>query len=279
MAETFCGKRCESCEEKLAMRCEGCKKPWGKPMNGDCEIAVCCSGKNHETCETCTFLNNCGKLRERENMVYYRRRKRETEERRSAQWRETITERVGLMSKWGTALFWIVILGELCGLFGASTLGNSLAVIISVAYGAALLQMAVLTPAYRTAGICCIAASLVYLVMGSIPARSAAAGWTLLLSIPGSIVALVGDYHEFHAHAEMLANVDDDFAKKWENLWKWNLRMIVIPLCAGLVAVIAPGLGAIAVVAAGMGALVIQVLKIVYLYRMSKIFRSYELPL
>ena len=40
MAETFCGKTCESCEEKLAGRCEGCKKSWGKPVNEDCEIAV-----------------------------------------------------------------------------------------------------------------------------------------------------------------------------------------------------------------------------------------------
>ena len=277
MAETFCGKTCESCEEKLTGRCEGCKKSWGKPVNEDCEIAVCCYGKGHEACETCTFLNNCGKVRGREDMLYYRRRRKEEDERRNTRWRETVTERVELMGKWCTVLFWIVIVAQFSGLMGDTMLANSLAVIFGVAYGAALLQLAPLTQQYRTAGICNMIAAVVVLLMGVVPLEGDGMALALLLTVPGSIVSLVGDYHEFHAHAEMLAGMDDAFAKKWEGLWKWSIRMLLLLFAAVLLILIVPTLGALGTMAATMGVLAVEVIKIVYLYRMAKFFRNFEL--
>lgn len=280
MAETFCGKTCESCEEKLTGRCEGCKKSWGKPVNEDCEIAVCCYGKGHEACETCTFLNNCGKVRGREDMLYYRRRRKEEDERRNTRWRETVTERVELMGKWCTVLFWVVIIAQIAGLpgeLGMTMLTNSLAVILGVAYGAALLQLAPLTGKYRTAGICNIIAAVVVMLLGALPTWGDAALWGSMILIPGAVVSLVGDYHEFHAHAEMLAGMDDAFAKKWEGLWKWSIRMLLLLFAAVLLILIVPTVGALGTMAATMGVLAVEVIKIVYLYRMAKFFRNFEL--
>lgn len=270
MPETFCGKNCENCEQKQELNCQGCKQPWGKPANEDCEIAVCCCGKGHETCETCAFRNNCGKVRGREDMLYYRRRKREEEERRRDAWRE----RAELMGKWCTALFWIVIGAEIAALLGDTMLGNSLAVIFGVAYGAALLQLAPLTQQYRTAGICALAAAVVVLIMGAIPVNSDAAVWTILLLIPGSVVSLVGDYHELHAHAEMLEGMDDEFSKKWKKLWKWQIRLLLLVAGLGWLVIVSPVLILSVMM---IGVLGVHIAKIIYLYRMAKFFRNYEL--
>ena len=43
MAETFCGKNCDLCQEKLSEECRGCKEGSGRRFGGNCPIAV---GKN-----------------------------------------------------------------------------------------------------------------------------------------------------------------------------------------------------------------------------------------
>lgn len=189
---------------------------------------------------------------------------------------ETIEQRAELMGKWCSMLFWIVIAAEIAALLGDTMLGNSLAVIFGVAYGAALLQLTPLSSAYRTAGICALGAALVVLVVGAIPISDEGSILYFLVAIPGSILSLVGDYHEFHAHAEMLKGVEDGFAGKWENLWKWNMRTILLTMGSGLLVVISPAAFAMVGFAAMIGMVVVHIAKIVYLYRMSKFFRNYE---
>lgn len=42
MAETFCGKNCDLCQEKLSEECRGCKEGPGRRFGGNCPIADCC---------------------------------------------------------------------------------------------------------------------------------------------------------------------------------------------------------------------------------------------
>lgn len=53
MAETFCGKDCDLCQEKLSEECRGCKEGPGRRFGGNCPIADCCREKYHANCDTC----------------------------------------------------------------------------------------------------------------------------------------------------------------------------------------------------------------------------------
>ena len=38
MTETFCGKDCDLCQEKLSEACRGCKEGPGRRFGGDCPL-------------------------------------------------------------------------------------------------------------------------------------------------------------------------------------------------------------------------------------------------
>lgn len=49
--ETICGISCSGCFFKD--KCKGCRKTNGKPLGGDCMVAVCCFKKGLECCNKC----------------------------------------------------------------------------------------------------------------------------------------------------------------------------------------------------------------------------------
>ena len=59
MTETFCGKDCDLCQEKLSEACRGCKEGPGRRFGGDCPIAECCRDKYHANCDTCQEAMSC----------------------------------------------------------------------------------------------------------------------------------------------------------------------------------------------------------------------------
>ena len=65
MSEMYCGKDCQTCAYREATECRGCLS-----QRQYCEIAHCCRSKGHESCETCSFRNGCGKLMEKENVPH-----------------------------------------------------------------------------------------------------------------------------------------------------------------------------------------------------------------
>lgn len=65
MTETFCGKDCDLCQEKLSEACRGRKEGPGRRFGGDCPIADCCRDKYHANCDTCQEAMSCTK-RQRE---------------------------------------------------------------------------------------------------------------------------------------------------------------------------------------------------------------------
>ncbi len=280
MAETYCGKSCAECGKKDLLSCPGCKAGPGRIYGTSCELARCVREKGHETCETCAYKGNCGTLRSRDFQPDYRRRALEAEKAR----REAIAERVPVLGKWLWILFWLVVpaniasimtmdlvIDELPGLFVP---GHLLSVASSLAYSLILIKLREQADQYRIAGICSIISTAVAFLLDMFTDGT---GWTLLVSLPASVVGLVAVYNEYMAHAAVLGGVNNELSEKWRKLWKWEISLLGATLGGVFVAIILPIIGILLTMGGAIGIIITSILKLVYLYKTAKCFREYSI--
>lgn len=282
MAETYCGKSCESCTQKEQNLCPGCHAGPGRSWSGDCEIAVCCRDRGHESCNTCTNSRYCGKFRRKDEMVERRARKQAEEEARQAE----LALKAPFFGRWLWVLFWLVIPGTVASILGMDALaaaapgvylfGKYLGVACSLVYGLILLRMASEQDAYRTAGILRLVTAAVSLLLALVAGKSSAANWTLLISLPGGVVGMVATYQEYMAHASVMDGVDNALAEKWRTLWKWYIGVFIAMFGSIVVMLIFRLLGLLVLLAALVGTVVVEILALVYLYQSAKEFRYYS---
>ena len=282
MAETYCGKSCESCTQKEQKLCPGCRLGPGRAWSGDCEIAVCCRDKGHETCGTCTNSRYCGKRGRRDVMPDYRRRRQEAEADR----KELLARQAPFMGKWLWILFWLVIPGTVASILGMDALaaaapgvylfGKYLGVACSLAYGLILLKVASKHDVYRTAGILRLVTAAASLALALLAGKGSVTGWALLISLPGGVVGLVATYQEYMAHASVLDSLDRTLAEKWRTLWKWYIGVFIATFGSLVVMLMFQLLGLLVLLAAVIGMVVVEILALVYLYQSAKEFREYS---
>lgn len=278
MAETYCGKNCAECTYKEALSCPGCAAGPGKRYYTECDLAKCCADKGHSTCDTCQLQSHCGTYRGKERMPEHRIREREAEQAI----RDRLAERSPILGKWLWILFWLVIPSNLASLM---TNENVAAVIPSLfipgvvlqgvtvlVYGLILLRLGNMEERYKPAAICCLVSGLVPALLLLLVGNQAG-NWTLLLTIPATIVGMVGKYNEFMAHSEVLQDMDMELSEKWEMLWKWYIGCYAAVIGSLLLVVIVPVLGLLVTLAAAIGIIVIDILQMVYLYKTAKLFR------
>lgn len=273
--ETYCGKNCEFCTHKEKLSCPGCKVGPGRLWQDGCEIAACCKGKNHASCDTCTSRSVCGKWRGREGMPEQRIRRRAEADRQKAE----LARKTPFLGKWLWILFWLIVPSVVAGLIGNDTVvgwfpalrlpGQILSVLCQLARGLVLLKLAREEQRYRTAGI-------LILVAAALDALSTAVSGTgtLLLTLPAAIVSLVGQYHLYMSHADILYGVDNLLAEKWRTLWKWNIGSFAVMFADIILLLIFPRLGALVMIAALIATVVVSILDLIYLYRTAKCFRD-----
>ena len=197
---------------------------------------------------------------------------------------ERTQQKADLLGKWLWILFWIVVPSSVSGLMtndnvvglfpGLYLPGTVLNAFCLAAYCFVLWKISPESGRYRTASICCAISAgiglLIALVFGSeVP------GWTLVITVPAGVVALVGEYSEYMGHAEVLYDVEPEFSERWEKLWRWVIGMFLGMLASALLILIIPVLGLLAFIVSGIGTVVVSVLKLVYLYQSAKVFRSY----
>lgn len=282
MSNTYCGKSCESCAQKEQKLCPGCRLGPGRSWSGDCEIAVCCRDKGHESCETCTNNRYCGKRSRREGMAESRARKAAEQEAKKAE----LARKAPFLSKWLSILFWLVIPATVASLLAMEAMadvaprvylfGKYLTVVCGVAYGLVLLRLAKENRDYRTAGVLRLVTAAASLLLVLVSGKNAVANWTLLISLPAAVVGLVGTYQEYMTHAAILAGADEDQAGKWKLLWKWNIGLKLGIFGCLVILLIAPLLGILAVIAALIGILIVGIVELVYLWRTKEVFREYS---
>jgi len=283
MAETYCGKSCSECEYQEALGCPGCKAGPGKQYAAECRLAKCCRDKGHSECATCEFCINCNTLRSRERIPEERLKRIENEKARKA----AIAARAPFLGKWLWVLFWLIVPGTVAScmsidylrpyLPGLYTAGLVLNAVTSALYGIILLRLAAEEDRYRTAGICVLISAAVSALIFCIAGGDAVPGWTLLLSLPASVVSFVGKYNEFTAHSIVLTGVDNELSWKWTVLWKWFIGSFCAVFGSILVLVILPILGLLVMLAAAIAFLVVGIVQLVYLYKTASLFRNYSI--
>ena len=276
MAESYCGKSCAECREFTEQRCPGCKSGPGAIWSGNCEIARCCRTKGHESCETCTLIDRCGLYSRRDGAPDERQRRSEEEARRA----ERIAARAKPLAKWLNVLFWLVIpniiymiisndyvLEAVPGLYWP---GLILGLLYSFAYGSVLFILRSESERYRKAGAlllaCAAVDALKIIVFGGEGTLA------LIIGLASAIMALVGIYNEYNGHADVLEGVDDGLSRNWRSLWRWQVYASIAVMGGALLAAVIVGL--FFVLGGAISLIVLDILKLVYLWRTANIFKN-----
>lgn len=277
MSETWCGKICSECNHKEKLNCPGCLNGPGSRFGGRCEISTCVQSKGHSTCDTCGFNNTCSKFRSAEWMPEKRIKNMEEEKLK----KEATIKKAQVLGKWLWVLFWLVVPGTIAGVLSVIEAipalfltGQIMNVFCSVTYGAILIRISSEENTYRTAGICYLISACVSAILTIINGTMQEPSWTLFISLPAAIVALVGRYNEYSANALALHGVNDTLSGKWEKLWNWEVALLGGMIASLLLTVVIPFLGILVILAAAGGLIVISILKLVYLYRTAKSYRK-----
>lgn len=281
MAETFCGKTCGECSQKEVLNCPGCRIGPGREFGGDCQLAACCRGKGHETCETCAFHSTCATLRRKDHFPEDRRRKREA----AAAEKAAMARRAPLLGKWLWVLFWLVIPGTIASILteeqitglipGLYIPGILLQTLCTLAASLILWKLSEIEDRYRTAAICSLIPAVVTLFLAVATRGSEPPTWTLLITLPAAVVSLVGEYNQFTAHAIVTSPLNQELSEKWTTLWKWYIGSYAAILGSLFLLLLIPILGLLTTLAGAIALMVTGILKLVYLYRTAKLFREY----
>lgn len=197
-------------------------------------------------------------------------------------------EKAPFLGKWLWILFWLVIPQSLASLLNSDLfdsqsvfrfLGLLLQAAYLLSYGLVLLKLSSHIARYRTAGICFLVGGMINAAFSIIPvpaAGSALAVWGSLIIVAGGIFLMVGEYHEYMGHSELLEGVDWELSDKWRKLWKWYIGCFIALLSSIVVITFSPFLGLLVTLAAIIGLLVVLIRKLVYLYRTAMIFRNWD---
>lgn len=272
MAETYCGKSCGSCVHKEKLNCPGCKTGPGARIVGDCSLAKCCVSKGHTACESCNIKPRCGMFHGREQAPVHRAKAMETEVKRL----EEIRTRTEGLSKIYFLLFWLFVPGNIGSLLTQDFLADSVPVLgtvgmiicllSSLAYGVILLSQYKRERGYLIAGALTAAAAVLHFVSDINAPADGSYNFATVIGLAAGIVQLVALKKEYTAHAEVLTGVDE-IADKWLVLWRWTIGVYCAVLGSIIVAIIAPLLGMLVALAGGIGMIVVDIVRLVYLYR------------
>lgn len=186
-----------------------------------------------------------------------------------------------LLAKWLNALFWLIIAANIADLFTGESVtkaapllslaGQIIGIAANLIYGVILLKISSESSYYRKAAIYFFIIFVVGIVWMPI-----SDGTAMLLEIPVSIVSIVigmaGEYYEIRGHADVLRDVDNLRSEKWYRLWRWYVGILIGIIIGTVTAIVLPLLGLLIVLASTIGMLVVTVLKIVYIYKMAKVF-------
>ena len=278
MSESWCGKSCEECLYRESEDCPGCKDGPGSQWSGNCPIAQCCRSKGHESCETCVFAPECEKHSGRFSQPEERRRSSEQE----AKVREHNSEQAGFMEKWIGTLFWLSVLGVVADLFTGDTFKENMSslhalywvggVLVIVKYIGDIVVLSKLRDQcelYRKAVIYRVIYIALYLLsLFAMNALGTTAG------VCASVLFIVSRYYEINAHAQVLHGVSETLSESWTRLWRWYVVCIIALVISMLLFVIFMALVALVLIAVAIAIIVLDVLNMVYLWRMKECYKS-----
>jgi hypothetical protein len=179
-----------------------------------------------------------------------------------------------VLRKWLGFLFWLIIptiIGALLSQAGSSlaSVGSVITELTSLAYGLILLRLSKVESSYQKAGVLCLVSLglgfLALVVFDGIPGF-------ILIGIPAAIISMLALYYEFDAHSYVLVGVNDVLSKKWNQLWKWTIRLLIGAIVGILLIFISPLLAGLALIIMGIGLIIASIVRFVYLYQTARSF-------
>ena len=197
-------------------------------------------------------------------------------------------EKAPLLGKWLWVLFWLAIPQALASLlmsslFSSQSLPYLLGQIMQVVYllgcGLALLKLSSAMDRYRTAGICYLIAGAINIVFSIIPVPAVGSGLAVLVSLVSlvsGIALLIGEYHEYRGHNELLEDVNPALSVKWRILWKWYIGCFIALIGSIVVMFLSPVFGLMVSLTAAVVLVAVLVFKLIYLYRTAMVFRRWD---
>lgn len=275
---TYCGKNCDDCTYREELSCTGCKSGPGRLINGDCKLAVCCYEKSHETCETCELKRNCGKWIDRGNMPQQRIDRRREEEEKQA----LIARRAPFLGKWLWVLFWVTIASHVLNFLSDNTIISLFSALeMPVLVGIYICRLFIVYILfviskehyfYKSAAIFTGVCLVISMLFEFLPEDQI---WLLLLSaIIQSIIALVAEYYEYKANAEVILVVEGRLFGQWDNYWNWNIYSSIGIVASLVLVLLFTSLGSLLMLASSVGIVVARVKKIICMYRSAEAFRA-----
>lgn len=203
--------------------------------------------------------------------------------------------RFAYLGRWFERWFWLAILANIPALLTGEWmlqnvpalywLGEALSIASAVAIGGILLVLAREEERYRTAGICTLIAGVASCTLSILNGVGIDGGWTLLISLPGAVIALAALCNRLKGSASLVSPFDPKLSRDWEKLWRWNLYLlaaaiilVVLMLILGFILWSATEwwglLLLIGLLLLGLASVVIGIVEYVYLYRTAKLFQT-----
>lgn len=260
MVDTYCGKNCKQCEQMENDVCVGCISEAEGAKSEKCLVAQCCKELKH---------NSCWKCGTREGCINYH---------------SAMTPNAGAIGKWMGMLFLTMIVGVIVSILSLDMVlekmpqlavpGFVLSVLVAVIYAGILFVMSSASYSYKVASIAAII-SLVPSVVAFIIGGDTVVG--TIFKIIALVISMISWYNEIDAHASILADVDNDLADKWRNVWNATICARLATICGALLVLIAMNLGAQLFIVGSVGIVIVEILKFVYLYKTSKAFKRISL--
>ena len=195
------------------------------------------------------------------------------------------TVNVPLLAKWTNILFWLIIVSTVANFLTSENVTNAvpvlaftgqiLNIVSTAAYGVVLMKIASESMHYRNSAICCFITAVISVAV--IPISDDTESFIAISVVIVSVVInMIGVYYEFMGHVDVLRDVDRTLSDKWFKLWKWYVGTFFGMIGGTVLAVIIPLIGMIIVLASTIGTFVVSIVKIVYIYKMSKVFGKYS---
>lgn len=271
-----CGKQCTDCPVREEIGCAGCQSVVAQT---GCGIAECAAKNNHESCATCTLRVSCPDRRNAPTM--HIRRRNEAEE--AARKQERIRAQAGILGRWMSVMFWLMIFRLPFSLAADLTeklpvphlILNTVMGILGLLYAFCLWKIRETDSRYAPAALMYAAGTVLNLLGNAADAVHfpGARILRLLFLLAAAVLMLMALYRTYIAHSWVTADLDGELSEDWERLWKWEIIQLVGSLFSPVLAYLGL-LGILTLFALFIFSVIVDVLAFVYLYRSAQLFRD-----
>ena len=147
-----------------------------------------------------------------------------------------MTEHKESLRKWLRVLFDAQIASIALTVINAVTYLDSITVWVNRALPLvviwSLFQIKEVSPRYRTAAITRTGSLICSLL--TLPVNTSGLGLSSILMLAGSTCLWITEYQEYHGHGELVAEADEKLAKRWKDLFIWE---VVIALGTSVISI------------------------------------------